>query len=607
MINRRISFRGTARISLDSLSFTEVRSPQDGIDVDSPHWFKDLVAIEGCKRGGERNNISALVCVKQLQEALSEANLQPDVLMKRPSNGYFPALRFYKRDSLRVLQGHDWGLAGRDLLPVQDRWWNVRLYVEGIPPPLEHYSSPKDAPSGEVFRMIRMCQLHQRPDEEQWWWRGISNTITKDVKQLLGKEVIMKEVDRSLHVPGFWLPVKLGALHRLLGLRCDEELAQYVKSLNETWEPVLYCLGKDVWAVDDATVEYLQLRAPKASDEDRKEITTGMKSGLLFPYVVDQLTRSQLLTCLLNIPVLIPSVQTFFSNLTYLEPCAMVMKGLLDPRPKYSIRKSFSAAFRRPPELYVEEAESKFGLYRTLEANEAFNCSYLQLWLYSMRNFPEMTRITVKKEAKEPRRYANEPNAWLWYDFAAFAARLGFSTTKMSEILSTNPGMVYARKILLDARPQDRYHFDDGQLELYTRQISEMLASARKLPSLHNQVTVSQAHTEARNRRCGRPHEHSHAVDKELLFLPTIRDSLGDVDHVNSFFVKRDFIVSFFGRHWSSSWHPLPQQDEAMPPVDSVDDLDDTLTRTLETVEVNRKRERKKILSQNKVLGRLHD
>lgn len=87
---------------------------------------------------------------------------------------------------------------------------------------IEDYSGPKDIPSGEAFRMLRMCQLHHRPDDEQWWWRGISNSITKDVKQLLNKEVIMKEVDRSLLVPIFWLPVKLGVFRRLNGIKCDE-------------------------------------------------------------------------------------------------------------------------------------------------------------------------------------------------------------------------------------------------------------------------------------------------------------------------------------------------------------------------------------------------
>ncbi len=367
------------------------------------------------------------------------------------------------------------------------------------------------------------------------------------------------------------------------------------------WEPVVRCLGKDIWAVDEATVEYIQLRAPKASEEDREDVAMGIRSGLLFPYIVDQQTRSQLLTCFLNTPGLIPSIQTFFSNLTYLEPCVIAMKGLLDLPPKSSVRRSFRAAFRHPLECYVEVAEGEFRPCGMLTEDEAFNCSYLQLLLYSMRYFPGLTRITVKKEAGEPRPYANEPNAWLWYNFATMATRHGFSTTRISEILSTNPDMVYARKMLLDARPQDSYEFDNDQLELYTCRISKMLASAKRLPSAFNRI--SQAHTEPRGRRCGRPHEHSHALDKDLLFLPTLQDTPRDVERVDSFFVKRDFVVSFFGRAWSSSWLRLPQQDEPVPPVTLVDDLDHTPTRTLEAVEDSRRRERKRRIFQNKVLG----
>jgi hypothetical protein len=294
-------------------------------------------------------------------------------------------------------------------------------------------------------------------------------------------------------------------------------------------------------------------------------------------------------------------VQTFFNNLTYVEPCAMVLKGILDPRPKCSVKNSFAAAFKCPLELYVEEADGKFSRHRPLEASEAFNCSYLQLWLFAMRNFPDMTRITVKKEVTEPRRYANEPNAWLWHDFAALAARLGFSTSRISEILSTNPSMIHARRMLLDARPSDQYCFDDGELERYTGQISEMIKSAKRLPvpSSESQILRSQSCTEARNRRCGRPHEFSHAADKALLFLPTMQSSLGDIGPVNSFFVKKDFVISFFGRDWNSTWCPLLQKDESVSPVDPADALDP------ETV--HKEKAGQKICLQHKVLQHLHD
>jgi hypothetical protein len=143
------------------------------------------------------------VCDEQLQAALSEANVKPDALLKHSSNGHFLELKYFEKESLRVVQGRDLVLAGRHLLPVEKRWWNIRLYAEGIKSSfgtfhiqiisytradfheIEHYLSRKDIPSGEAFRMLRMCQLHRRPDEEQWWWRGISNsTATHPSRQL---------------------------------------------------------------------------------------------------------------------------------------------------------------------------------------------------------------------------------------------------------------------------------------------------------------------------------------------------------------------------------------------------------------------------------------
>ena len=54
-----------------------------------------------------------------------------------------------------------------------------------------------------------------------------------------------------------------------------------------------------------------------------------MESGLLFPLLVNTCTRAELLETLLNIPCLIPTIETLLDNLLYLKPCAGVMKGLL--------------------------------------------------------------------------------------------------------------------------------------------------------------------------------------------------------------------------------------------------------------------------------------
>ena len=240
-----------------------------------------------------------------------------------------------------------------------------------------------------------------------------------------------------------------------------------------------------------------------------------MERGLLFPYIEHQRTRSRLLTCSLGIPRLLSTVQTFFNNLTYVEPCAMVLKGILDPRPKLSVKNSFFAGFKCPLELYGEEAGGTFSRHRPLEASKAFNCSYLQLWLFAMRNFPEMIRITVKKKTTEPRRYANKSNAWLWHNFAALAVRFCFSTSRIRGIISTDLSIIHARIILVNACPSDQYCFNSGELERYTGQISQMIKSVKRLPvpSSESQIHRSRSCTEARNRRCGRPHEFTHAAD----------------------------------------------------------------------------------------------
>src|SRR4051794_28989367 len=156
-----------------------------------------------------------------------------------------------------------------------------------------------------------------------------------------------------------------------------------------------------MWAIDDATVEYLQLRAPGISSSDRKAVSIAMESGQLFPLLVDPCRRAKLLASILDIQVLIPSIQTFFENLVYLDSCAKVMKGLLNSRSRLTVKQSFQAAFSDPTDHFVEEAEGVFRIEHS-GSNDALMHSYKQLWLYSMRHFPEMVGIAPKKEGGQP-------------------------------------------------------------------------------------------------------------------------------------------------------------------------------------------------------------
>ena len=126
------------------------------------------------------------------------------------------------------------------------------------------------------------------------------------------------------------------------------------------WHQIASHLGKDIWAIDDVTVEYLQLRAPGISPTDRREVSVAMESGQLFPLLVDSHKRARLLASILDIQALILTIQTFFDNLLYLEPCSKVMKGLLSPKSRLTVRQSFEATFSNPLDHFVEETEGVF-------------------------------------------------------------------------------------------------------------------------------------------------------------------------------------------------------------------------------------------------------
>ena len=75
---------------------------------------------------------------------------------------------------------------------------------------------------------------------------------------------------------------------------------------------------------------------------------------------MDPCRRAKLLTSILNIQILISSIQTFFENLVYLDSCAKVIKGLLNSRFRLTVKQFFQAAFSDPIDYFVKEVKGVF-------------------------------------------------------------------------------------------------------------------------------------------------------------------------------------------------------------------------------------------------------
>lgn len=79
------------------------------------------------------------------------------------------------------------------------------------------------------------------------------------------------------------------------------------------------------------TLVKLKDRIPKLCKSNKSLVQDRIRSGTLFPEITDSTARSQILENLLLVNYPIPTLNTFFENIKFLQPLSKAIKGLLDP------------------------------------------------------------------------------------------------------------------------------------------------------------------------------------------------------------------------------------------------------------------------------------
>jgi len=134
----------------------------------------------------------------------------------------------------------------------------------------------------------------------------------------------------------------------ILPLTRFEELTNYLHLVQKVWSEIA---GDDLpmmRLIDEVTVKLLELRAPRNSDEDARLVKEQMHEKSIFSAVSDVPLRRRLLTNLLALDRLIPSLHTFCKDTKYLEPWANAMKRLLEPGLKSTVQGTMRAIFNQP-------------------------------------------------------------------------------------------------------------------------------------------------------------------------------------------------------------------------------------------------------------------
>ena len=313
--------------------------------------------------------------------------------------------------------------------------------------------------------------------------------------------------------------------------------------------------GLSTSVVDDATVEYLELRVPAISQADLNDLHHSLESEIIFSQVEDDIKRKILLKNLERVSCIIPSLKTFFENLKYLEPCCQILKHLLPMERPRTIRRELWAHYYRPDVPLVEYAEHDMRAHSRSTMEEERWLAYQQLWLFCLRHFSEMSTVLPRKEAKKPRPSPCAPNDACWQWFGDLAVSLGFRTPEAIRLQSQDPCLLLATRFLESAKSRSE--------KLRQEDVQAVAVVVRSLGVQRGSVIPSSFTTEMSDgdmlpweRRQGRPFEDDHLKDRPTIFLPFLYQDVSNSRgrDITSLFVKRDLITNFVGNRGEVSY-----------------------------------------------------
>jgi hypothetical protein len=212
---------------------------------------------------------------------------------------------------------------------------------------------------------------------------------------------------------------------------------RYLEHIRAVWNLITLQRADVRECVDIQTVEALQLRAPGVSKADREFISQAMRSGLLFPKLLNSDIRKLVKRSLLRIPCLIRSIKSMHENLKYLGTGAKIIKRLVAGKCKrYTLHRTLQDHWKEPQELLIQSAGGE--IQAAVSTTLCRDLAYKQLWISVLRNFADLGGRAPRKEARGSL-YEAKANPIHQYHFATFARDLGFGTKRVKACLRNDP------------------------------------------------------------------------------------------------------------------------------------------------------------------------
>ncbi|KAJ8226356.1 hypothetical protein LV156_008966 [Aspergillus fumigatus] len=555
---RQLKYQGTAKINLTEISLHP--SVDRTIDQKNVERLCHIFLKDGCQRLDIRNHVTAIVSRRHLTRACHDAGLTPEELKSHQRQ--YPHLRF-SGHPVQCLHGQHRLKAGEETLAPSDQWWISADISQDLQHALvDEYANERHPNDGEVYRKIRQYQHESNALFQNRWWSRLSPNKAKRLRQLFSQEntFICAGFDALLPIPGLWKGMSLGSLNSVFALKCDEEIVHYLRVIWTFWAALANHDRTWMARIDTHTVDELQLYAPRASKVD----WTTVKGKILSGEVFSNFSRSERASIWENLRSkeacdgIIPSLHTFFRDISYLELCANAVKRLVvlnKQRP--TVRSALVHSFRPRhghADYLVQTSETTFRRQRG-STTECITSGYRQIWMYAMRHYPDMAKdVQCGHPKANPARAKARAKAdeSVIHDMAALAQKLGFRTPQIKEILKQSPDRQIARATLLKARKPDRYHYDSETFESLVDRIVGCFVLAIPNESQPTMALVTGQAPKLHD-RCGTPQEQAQKLDRPHLFMDRLHAETVRQKNLSSLEVRRCVYYAFFGKPASAT------------------------------------------------------
>lgn len=300
-------------------------------------------------------------------------------------------------------------------------------------------------PDGEIYWDIRQNQERDTFDNVEELERQLTRPKRKNLRSILSgptdfdlrstRSKIKRALDRILELPGMRLDLRLGNWHKYWALRCDDHVLHHLNHIVRVWDTITSGVPDAKRYADVDTVKTLQLCIPEA---DASRIGLGMEQNQLFTGVRDMPARDRLLQNISSLgSVVIPSMETFHDNMSYLTIGLAALRELVRPIPKgRTLFQAFESSWRRPQGKSLQNSENELSS-ASIRAEQA----YCQLLLLALRHFPFLSN-----ERPLQKRGGKPISAGICQQYEEkldkLARDVGFSLTRTVSRANSEPGQI---------------------------------------------------------------------------------------------------------------------------------------------------------------------